>query len=472
MSDYPPYRSSSNNIKAELDIDLSNYATKDDVKKVEDKVDENEKELSFNRGFFFYLQKNHFVCECKSSSLDITIPANTTINKIVTWKSTGIFCSSSNNMTAVKNASEDLPKLEVVDDYYVHLSGNHFQENKTNVFNILNNIVINIYCVYKLDPTSSSRDDTFTVQNALFGSIQITKNADTSKYKYKGYGICFDEGDTFGIRNITNGRNVLIFGVHESSLTHANNKANNIFVMGDGFVQGINDTTLYAEKIYSQNFTQPNKTFVLSLHYNNNDSYLFINGKQELKFKAKPNQLIKNMPRPKILDVNEGIGEALFYPYKLLVNKCSGSCNNLDNPMSKICVPKIVKNVNMQVYNFLMRLSETRNVLWHEICNCVCKLSSSVCNNKQIWNDDTCTCDCNEDFAGIISCAKGYMWNPSTCECQCDKWCKQGQYLDHKNCVCKNKLIGRVIEECTSVINETTINNKDNITIIYLLLST
>ena len=172
----------------------------------------------------------------------------------------------------------------------------------------------------------------------------------------------------------------------------------------------------------------------------------------------------KCMPRPKILDVNEGIGEALFYPYKVLVNKCSGSCNTLDNPMSKICVPKIIKNVNMQVYNFLMRLNETRNVLWHGSCKCVCKLSSSVCNNKQIWNDDTCRCDCNEDFAGTISCAKGYMWNPSTCECQCDKWCKQEQYLDHKNCVSKNKLIGRVIEECTNVINETMINNKDNIT--------
>ena len=41
-------------------------------------------------------------------------------------------------------------------------------------------------------------------------------------------------------------------------------------------------------------------------------------------------------------------------------------------------------------------------------------------------------------------------------------WCKPGQYLDHKNCICKNKLIGRVIEECTSVINETMINNKDS----------
>ena len=171
----------------------------------------------------------------------------------------------------------------------------------------------------------------------------------------------------------------------------------------------------------------------------------------------------KCMPRPKILNVNEGIGEALFYPYNVLVNKCSGSCETLDNPMSKICVPKIIKNVNMKVYNFLMRLNETRNVLWHESCKCMCRLNSSVCNSKQIWNSDTCRCDCNEDFAGIINCNKGYTWNPSTCECQCDMWCKPEQYLDHENCVCKNKLVGRLIEKCTSIINETLINNKDNI---------
>ena len=64
----------------------------------------------------------------------------------------------------------------------------------------------------------------------------------------------------------------------------------------------------------------------------------------------------------------------------------------------------------------------------------------------------------------MINCAKGYTWNPSTCECQCDKWCKPGQYLGHKDCVCKNKLVGRLISECTSVINETMMNNKDNIT--------
>ena len=254
------------------------------LKQKEDTINENERGLSFNRGFFYYLQKCDYVY--KFSSFDANIN-----KKISKWRSTGIFYYiSSIDIIAIKNASGELPDINTNnDDVYVYLNGNHFQQELPS----FNNDIINIYCVYKLDPISSSRDNTFTVQNVLFGSMQITKNAYTSKHKYKGYGICFDEGGTFGIGNISKGRNVLIFGVHESSLVHANNKANNIFTMGDGFVQGINDMTLYAEKIYSQNFTQPNKKFVLSLHYNDNDSYLFINGKQELKFKAKPDQSIK-----------------------------------------------------------------------------------------------------------------------------------------------------------------------------------
>ena len=63
--------------------------------------------------------------------------------------------------------------------------------------------------------------------------------------------------------------------------------------MGDGFVQGINDTTLYAEKIYSKNFSAVDEKFVLSFHYNGDNSYLFVNGKQELKFKAKDDQILK-----------------------------------------------------------------------------------------------------------------------------------------------------------------------------------
>ena len=121
--------------------------------------------------------------------------------------------------------------------------------------------------------------------------LQILQNINTTGMEY----VLMNEGGTFSKGNISNGKNVLIFGVHENSLVHANNKANNIYVMGDLFVQGINDTTLCAEKLYSQNFTTAKKKFVLSLHNHGDDSYLFVNGKQELKFKAKDDQIVKEI---------------------------------------------------------------------------------------------------------------------------------------------------------------------------------
>ena len=179
------------------------------------------------------------------------------------WKSTGIFNYLGNsNMNVVGDPGNDLPALKNDGRMYVYLSGNHFDQNKVLIPN--NNNLINIYCVYELQPITASRNDTFTIQNALFGAVEITKNADTSKYAYKGYRICFDEGGTFSKGNVNNGRNVLVFGVHETSLVHVNNKAYNIYVMRDLFVQGINDTTLYAEKVYSQNFAQPSKKILLN----------------------------------------------------------------------------------------------------------------------------------------------------------------------------------------------------------------
>ena len=213
-------------------------ALENKLQQKDDTINENERGLSFNRGFFFYINKSYLVYNCKLSSF------NFNAIKISTWKSTGIFnYFSDSNMNAVGDASRDLPDLKNDDEIYVYLSGNHFQQNKVVTFNNNDNAV-NIYCVYQIEPISLAKDTTFTVQNALFGAMQITKNADTSKYKYKGYGIFFDEGGLFSIGNISNGRNVIIFGVHEDSVIHINNKANNIFIIGDGFVQGINDTTL------------------------------------------------------------------------------------------------------------------------------------------------------------------------------------------------------------------------------------
>ena len=255
-----------------------------------------ERGLSFNRGFCYYLQQSHLVYECKSGLFDFTN------KKISTWKSEGILSHINSNMIAVKNASRELPEAKFDDNLYMYLKGNHFQQNNK-IITTINTVIsipsVNIYIVYKLDPIASSRDTTFTIQNALFGAMQITKNADTSKYDYKGYGICFDERSEFGhtiteggFAHTTNARNVLIFGAGMSFSIHKTNRANHIYLMGTGLTQGIHNTTIYAEKNFYRNFTDPGKKFVLSLHYNGDDSYLFVNGRQELKFKAKDDQVI------------------------------------------------------------------------------------------------------------------------------------------------------------------------------------
>ena len=202
-------------------------------------------------------------------------------------------------MNAVANAKTNLLNLKNDGRMHVHLSGNHFQQNVAGIPN--NGNVINIYCVYKLDPIASSRDTSFNIQDALFAAMQITKNAtDNSKDNYKVCGICFDEESQFGHTmteggrtHITNGRNVLIFGADMSFSIHPTNRANHIYVMGDGLTQSIHDTTLYVEKKNFRNFTEPDVKFVLSLHYNSDDTYLFVNGRQELKFKCKTDQLVK-----------------------------------------------------------------------------------------------------------------------------------------------------------------------------------
>ena len=206
-------------------------------------------------------------------------------------------------MNGIKNTKNEAPILKNDEKMYVYLKGSHFQQHNvltTTNDHVINDSVINIYIVYKLDPIATSRDTTFTIQNALFGAMQITKNTDINKYNYKGYGICFDGRKEFthvrkrgNFSDTTDGRNVIIFGVDMSFSKHANNKRNNIYVMGKDYIQRINDTTIHAEKIYYRNFTDLGHKFVLSLHYNGNNSYLYVNGNHELKFKAKADQLVK-----------------------------------------------------------------------------------------------------------------------------------------------------------------------------------
>ena len=118
----------------------------------------------------------------------------------------------------------------------------------------------------------------------------MTKNADIDKYGYSGYGIRFDRRGSFSFPGGGYGQNVLIFGVDMSFSAHIDNKKKDILVLGKGPTQGL-EHTLTAEKMYSINFTVTKKKFCLSLHYNGSKSYLFVNGTEFYKFKAKDSEI-------------------------------------------------------------------------------------------------------------------------------------------------------------------------------------
>ena len=149
--------------------------------------------------------------------------------------------------------------------------------------------IVNTYIIYEISKKYNISSYP-TVEKCLFGAVSLTKNADIDQYEYSGYGIGFDRKGEFSFGSRF-GRNCIIFGADMSSSSHANNKTNNILGLGKDFVQGINGTTIYAEGLYKINFTENNEKFCLSLHYNGDNSCLFVNGTEIHKFKAKDSEI-------------------------------------------------------------------------------------------------------------------------------------------------------------------------------------
>ena len=96
--------------------------------------------------------------------------------------------------------------------------------------------------------------------------------------------------------------------------------------------------------------------------------------------------------RPKIVNVDSD--EPVFFPFSIKTRKCSGSCNNINDPYAKFCVPDFVENINLKGFSLMSRANDTRHVEWHETCKCKCRPDASVCNNKQRWNENKCRCQC------------------------------------------------------------------------------
>ena len=58
--------------------------------------------------------------------------------------------------------------------------------------------------------------------------------------------------------------------------------------------------------------------------------------------------------RSEIINVNTN--ELVFYPFSIKVNECSGSCN-INDPYAKLCVPDVVKNINVKVFNLMSTIN-------------------------------------------------------------------------------------------------------------------
>ena len=155
--------------------------------------------------------------------------------------------------------------------------------------------IVSIYIVYKIIRIANinrNRYSNLAIENALFGAVSLTKNVDIDKYKYSGYGIAFDKRGSFSFPGDGYGQNVIVFGADMNSSPHIDNKGKDILIFGIGPMQGLGEYSLTAEKMYSINFTKDTKKFCLSLHYNGANSYLFVNGTEIIKFKAKDSNIV------------------------------------------------------------------------------------------------------------------------------------------------------------------------------------
>ena len=103
-----------------------------------------------------------------------------------------------------------------------------------------------------------------------------------------------------------------------------------------------------------------------------------------LKFVSMNNQ--EHKIRSQMININSI--EPSFYPYSTEIDKCSGTCYKINGQYAKLCVPDVVRNINIKVFNLMSRTNETRDIEWHETCKCKCRLDASVCNDKQHWNKD------------------------------------------------------------------------------------
>ena len=145
--------------------------------------------------------------------------------------------------------------------------------------------IVNVYIAYDLDAWPRNLTNNFKFKNCLFEATSIVKISYKERYVYSRHRKTFDSAGSWSFDNDI-ARNVIIFGVDNSSLSHADNRKNDFLILGECPTFQINGKFGSPEKIFSINFSKASTKFCLRLHYNADNSYFYANGKEIFKFKA------------------------------------------------------------------------------------------------------------------------------------------------------------------------------------------
>ena len=151
----------------------------------------------------------------------------------------------------------------------------------------LHKYVVNLYITDEVDTCSKDLNIDFTLHKCFFGAVKLTKKADPDRYKYSGYDIGFNFNSQFSWTDISMEKSVIIFIVRNSFFVHVDGRNKNILVFGEGLTQGLSNVTIIVEARYPMDFKESEKRFVSSPHYNESNSFLFVNTVKYIILKQK-----------------------------------------------------------------------------------------------------------------------------------------------------------------------------------------
>ena len=128
----------------------------------------------------------------------------------------------------------------------------------------------------------------------------------------------------------------------------------------------------------------------------------------------------KCITQPTLINLhpNEYSQEFHYYPFAVKLDRCVGSCNNLNDLSNKVCIPNKTEDLNLTVLNMMTGINESKTLTKHISCECKCRFDGRKCNSGHWWNNGKCRCE----FKKCYVCEKDTVWNPSTCNCENGKY--------------------------------------------------